>query len=275
MRGAATIRKPASRMFCIVNLELKDKVVLVTGGASGIGEAIARSFAAEGARVAVFDRNEDAGAAIDFARFVPVELTNEKQVRDGVNLVVDEYGQINVLINNAATNDGVTLESGTAAFRASVDQNLVAVYTITHHASPHIRATSGSIVNIGSKVADTGQGNTNGYAASKGGLVALTREWAIDLANDGVRVNTVVPAEVWTPQYERWLEEHAGDPEAARKEIDRLVPFGRRMTTAAEVADTVVFLASARASHITGQIIHVDGGYTHLDRALTTDRKHL
>ena len=259
-----------------MDLELKGKVVLVTGGARGIGEAIARTFAAEGAEVVILDLNAEAGSAIDFGTFHHVELTDEDQLRVAITDTVATFGGIDVLVNNAAVNDGVTLESGTESFRASVEQNLVAVYSITHLVAPHLRnAAAGSILNIGSKVADTGQGNTSGYAASKGGLVALTREWALDLAPDGVRVNTVVPAEVWTPQYERWLEEHADDPIAAREEIDRFVPLHRRMTTTSEIADVVVFLSSIRAAHITGQIIHVDGGYTHLDRAFTSDRKHL
>jgi len=138
-----------------------------------------------------------------------------------------------------------------------------------------LREARGAIVNIGSKVADTGQGGTNGYAAGKGGLKALTREWAVELAPEGVRVNTVVPAEVWTPQYATWLEHHSEQPEGARREIDDLVPLGRRMTTTQEVADAVVFIASSRAAHVTGQIVYVDGGYTHLDRAMTVKRKFL
>ncbi|MFC2085940.1 SDR family oxidoreductase [Bacteroidota bacterium] len=258
-----------------MDLELNGKVALVTGGASGIGEAIGRTFSAEGATVVVLDRDEQAGRSVDFGRFMHVDLTHEEQTRLAITDIASSLGRIDILVNNAAVNDGVTLESGPRSFRASVEQNLVAVYSVTHFAIPHLRTAVGAIVNIGSKVADTGQGNTSGYAASKGGLVALTREWAVDLANDGVRVNTVVPAEVWTPQYERWLNEHADDPQAAREEIDRLVPLHRRMTTTSEIADVVVFLASTRAGHITGQIIHVDGGYTHLDRALTSNRKHL
>jgi L-fucose dehydrogenase len=258
-----------------MDLNLKGKVAVVTGGASGIGEAIGRAFSAEGAKVFVLDRDAEAGATIDFAAFVHADLRDENQTRLAITDIASSEGYIDILINNAAVNDGVTLESGPDVFRASLEQNLVAVYSVTHWAAPHLRVSSGSIINIGSKVADTGQGNTSGYAASKGALVALTREWAIDFAADGVRVNTVVPAEVWTPQYSKWLDKHARDPEAARLEIDRLVPLHRRMTETREIADVVVFLSSDRASHVTGQIIHVDGGYTHLDRAFTTERKHL
>lgn len=258
-----------------MNLELNDKVIVITGGASGIGLAIARAFDDEEANVVVLDRDVEAGAGLYFGRFIQVELTNQDQVRQAIEATVSGLGRIDVLVNNAAVNDGVKLDSGTDAFRASVDQNLVAVYSVTHHVVPHLRASKGAIVNIGSKVADTGQGNTSGYAASKGGVLALTREWALDLAEDGVRVNTVVPAEVWTPQYEQWLRDHAADSEEARREIDNLIPLHRRMTKPDEIADAVVFLSSPRASHITGQIVYVDGGYTHLDRAYTADRKHL
>ena len=258
-----------------MDLQLDGKVVVITGGASGIGEAIGRAFSEEKSSVAVLDRDAAAGAGIKFGRFIEVELTDESAVSAALRQIVKEAGRIDVLVNNAAVNDGVSLESGVAAFRKSLEQNLVAVFGITSLAVPHLRKTAGAIINIGSKVAETGQGRTSGYAASKGGVASLTREWALDLAADGIRVNAVVPAEVWTPQYERWLDTHASDPAAAKKEIDDLVPLGRRMTRPSEIADTVVFLASRRASHVTGQIIHVDGGYTHLDRALTTERKYL
>ncbi|WP_017921542.1 SDR family oxidoreductase, partial [Burkholderia gladioli] len=113
----------------------------------------------------------------------------------------------------------------------------------------------------------TGQGGTSGYCAAKGAVLSLTREWAASLAGDGVRVNAVIPAEVMTPLYESWL---AGfdDPEAKLAAITQRIPFGKRMTTPEEIASTAVFLLSERASHTTGQWLFVDGGYTHLDRAL-------
>jgi L-fucose dehydrogenase len=123
-------------------------------------------------------------------------------------------------------------------------------------------------LNLSSKVAETGQGGTSGYAAAKGAVNALTREWAVALAPHGVRVNAVIPAECDTDQYQRWFASQP-DPQAARETIERMVPFGRRLTSPAEIAATLVFLASPRAGHITGQWIHVDGGYTHLDRAMT------
>jgi len=124
-------------------------------------------------------------------------------------------------------------------------------------------------VNISSKVALTGQGGTSAYAAGKGAQLALTREWAAELLPYGIRVNAVMPAEVLTPLYKRWISTRE-DPAAALKSIEDKIPLGKRMTTAAEIAAMVVFLLSPKQSgHTTGQQILVDGGYTHLDRALT------
>jgi NAD(P)-dependent dehydrogenase (short-subunit alcohol dehydrogenase family) len=260
-----------------MDLRLKDKVALVTGGASGIGESIVRRLAAEGAVAVIAGRSLEKArpilasltAAGHQADFVPVELTDEAQVRAAIATTVERHHRLDILVNNAGVNDGVSIEAGTQAFRRSLENNLVQVYACVHHALTHLRASGGTIVNVGSKVADTGQGGTDGYAASKGGMNALTREWAIELGRDGIRVNTVVPAEVWTPQYERWLETAFADPAAARREIESAIPFGRRMTTADEIADMVLFLASPLSGHTTGQVIYVDGGYVHLDRAST------
>lgn len=262
-----------------MDLNLKDKIALITGGASGIGEAITKTFAAEGAVAVIAGRSaekaqvvlDEIEAAGQRGDFVHVELTDELQVQQAISQTVERYGRLDVLVNNAGVNDSISLNAGLEAFRASLEKNLVQIYACAHAAVPHLRASGGCIVNIGSKVAETGQGGTSGYAASKGGMNALTRDWAIELANDGIRVNTVIPADVWTPLYERWLNKVADDPAAARDAIGAKIPLGRRMTTCEEIADMSVFLASSRSSHTTGQIIYVDGGYTHLDRACTVD----
>ena len=163
-------------------------------------------------------------------------------------------------------NDGIGLEEEPIKFIESLSRNLVHPFALAHHFINDLKKTRGVIINIGSKVAETGQGGTSGYAASKGGLNALTREWAIDLAPHGVRVNCVIPAEVMTPLYEKWLSKR-NDPEKAKKEIEALIPLENRFTTSEEIADMVVFLASSKSAHTTGQIIYPDGGYTHLDRA--------
>jgi L-fucose dehydrogenase len=261
-----------------MELELENKVVIVTGGTKGIGEGISRAFALEGAMVVVFGRNQEEGEAFvadleasgGKAAFRFAEMTDEENVKDAVASTLEEYRCIDVVVNNAGVNDGVDLSAGVEAFRRSLEKNLTQCYSLIHHCLDALKKSRGNIVNIGSKVAETGQGGTSGYAASKGGMNALTREWALDLAKDGIRVNSVIPAEVMTPLYERWIARQP-DPEGDLKAICDSIPFENRMTTSQEIADTVVFVASSRSSHTTGQILYVDGGYTHFDRRCTTD----
>ena len=260
-----------------MNLDLKEKVVVVTGGASGIGAAISQTFGEEGATVIIAARRRAQADEIlaslhsmgCTAYVVQVELTDEQQCLDAFAWIGDKVGKIDILVNNAGVNDQVSLEAGIGAFRESLERNLVQVYQCTHLALPYLMESQGSIVNIGSKVAVTGQGGTSGYAASKGGVNALTREWAVHLAKYGIRVNCVVPAEVMTPLYQRWLHSNTDNPEKALERICRMIPFGQRMTTTEEIANTVVFLASSASSHTTGQILYVDGGYSHFDRSIS------
>jgi L-fucose dehydrogenase len=150
----------------------------------------------------------------------------------------------------------------------SIHKNLVHYYLIVHHALPHLKESKGSIVNIGSKTAETGQGNTSAYAASNGGRNALTREWAVELLPYEIRVNSVIVSESYTPLYDKWIKTFA-NPEEKLKSITGKIPFQHRMTTPEEIANMVVFLLSQRSSHTTGQLIYVDGGYVHLDRAIS------
>ena len=132
-----------------------------------------------------------------------------------------------------------------------------------------LKQSRGTIVNIGSKVALTGQGGTSGYAAAKGAILALTREWAAELLPYGIRVNAVLPAEVMTPAYTAWLAT-LQNPDALLHRITEQIPLGQRMTTPEEIAAAVVFLLSpTQSGHTTGQQLLVDGGYVHLDRMLT------
>ena len=140
---------------------------------------------------------------------------------------------------------------------------------MAHYALPHLkRAKDAAIVNIGSKTAVTGQGGTSGYASSKGAIMALTREWAVELLPYHIRVNTVIPAEVMTPLYRRWVDTFP-NPEEKLRNITSKIPLEKRMTTSEEIAAMVVFLLSNKSGHTTGQHLFVDGGYVHLDRALT------
>jgi L-fucose dehydrogenase len=255
-----------------MDLSLKDKIIIVTGGAKGIGAGITRSLAAEGAIPVVVGRSKEDNEVIvkeirtGFA--VTAELTHPEDCENAVKEVIEKFGRIDGLVNNAGVNDGVGLEKGDyKSFVASLHKNLIHYYLMAHHALPELIKSKGSIVNIGSKVAATGQGNTSAYAASNGGRNALTREWAVELLKYGIRVNAVLVAECYTPLYDKWIKT-LPNPEETLKKINDKIPLGKRMTTDKEIADMAVFLLSERSSHTTGQLIYVDGGYTHLDRAL-------
>ena len=255
-----------------MNLDLKGKIIIVTGGAKGIGAGITKALAAEGAIPVVVGRDandndaiiKEAGAGFG----ITAELTHPEACENAVKATIEKFGRIDGLVNNAGVNDGVGLEKGNyESFIASLHKNLVHYYLMAHHALPELIKSKGSIVNIGSKVAETGQGNTSAYAASNGGRNALTREWAVELLKYGIRVNALIVAECYTPLYEKWIKT-LPNPEEKLRSITDKIPLGKRMTTAQEIADMVVFLLSERSSHTTGQLIHVDGGYTHLDRSL-------
>ena len=249
-----------------MDLELKDKVVLVTGGARGIGSAIVRAALAEGARVVSVDRS----AAPDLnCHQIVAELVPAENCKRAVEETLEKFGRIDALVNNAGVNDRVGLERGNPVdFVASVERNLFHYYNMTYYSLDALKKSRGSIVSISSKTAVTGQGETSGYVAAKGAILGLTREWAVELLPYGIRVNAVLPAEVMTPLYRQWLQAFP-DPEKKLQEIVSKIPLGKRMTTADEIASMVIFLISGKASHITGQYLYVDGGYVHLDRALT------
>jgi L-fucose dehydrogenase len=260
-----------------MNLNLANKVFIVTGGAKGIGAGISKAIAAEQGIVVIAGRNaKDNQAMVDEivaangkADSIAAELANPEACKAVIDFTVQKFGRIDGLVNNAGANDGVGLESGSPEkFMHSLQKNLSHYYNLAHYALPHLKKTKGAIVNIGSKVAETGQGNTSGYAASKGGVNALTREWAVELLPYSIRVNTVNPAEVWTPLYETWIKT-LPNPKEKLAQIVSKIPLEKRFTTSEEIADTAVFLLSDRSGHTTGQILYVDGGYTHLDRSLT------
>jgi len=260
-----------------MDLHIANKVFIVTGGAKGIGAAISKAIAAEGGLVVVAGRNkEDNHAIVDEivkmhgkAASHTAELGDPEACKELIDFTITKFGRIDGLVNNAGVNDGVGLENGSPEkFNQSLQKNLSHYYNLAHYALPHLKKTKGSIVNIGSKVAVTGQGNTSGYAASKGAINALTREWAVELLPYSIRVNTVLPAEVWTPLYANWIKTF-DDPQKKIDSITSKIPFEKRFTTSEEIASTTVFLLSDQSSHTTGQILFVDGGYTHLDRSLT------
>ncbi len=259
-----------------MDLNLKNKIIIITGGARGIGAGIAELLAKEDAIPVIIGKDISDNLAIvekikaqkGKAFSVYAELTQPDDCKNAIEQIVKKFGRIDGLVNNAGVNDGIGLETGSyEGFIASLHKNLVHYYLIAHHALPYLKISKGAIVNITSKTAETGQGNTSAYAASNGGRNALTREWAVELLKYGIRVNAVVVAECFTPLYESWIK-MLPNPEETLEKIKSKIPLENRMTTTEEIANMVVFLLSDKSSHTTGQLIHVDGGYVHLDRAL-------
>lgn len=261
-----------------MDLKLKEKIIIVTGGAKGIGEGICRVLASEGAVPVIIGRRQKDNlrlvsaieAAGGQAFQVETELTRPEECEKAVKFTLEKFGRIDGLVNNAGVNDGVGLENGSYEnFVDSLHKTLIHYYLMAHFALPALKRSKGAIVNIGSKTAETGQGGTSGYAASNGGRNALTREWAVELLPHSIRVNAVIVAECMTPQYAEWIKIFP-DPEKALASIVRKIPLEHRMTASEEIANTVAFLLSEKSSHTTGQLIHVDGGYVHLDRAISS-----
>jgi L-fucose dehydrogenase len=259
-----------------MDLQLKDKVVVITGGASGIGAAMVKGAAREGAIAVIVDRCAEAACRLEeevragggAALAIVVDLVAAQNCKRVVEETLDRFGRLDALVNNAGVNDRVGLESGSPAeYLASIERNLLHYYNMAHYALPALKKAQGAIVNIASKTAVTGQGGTSGYASSKGAILSLTREWAVELLPYEIRVNAVLPAEVMTPMYRNWL---AGfdNPEDKLSEIVSRIPLGKRMTTPEEIAAAALFLLSGQSGHTTGQHIYVDGGYVHLDRSL-------
>jgi L-fucose dehydrogenase len=260
-----------------MQLQFENKIILITGGAKGIGAAITRAVAEEGGIPVVIDRDKEAGKKIEqdlvntgvASKWISADLSVTSECRQAVATVAKKFGRIDGLVNNAGVNDRVGLEHGSPdEYLTSLKRNLLHYYDMAHFCLPYLKKSKGPIVNIGSKTAVTGQGGTSGYASAKGAVLALTREWAVELLPYGIRVNAIVPAEVMTPLYRDWLSTFP-DPEEKLKTITSKIPLGQRMTQPEEIAAVAVFLLSCKAGHITGQHIFVDGGYTHLDRALT------
>jgi L-fucose dehydrogenase len=258
-----------------MDLQLNNKVIIVTGGAKGIGLGIAEVLVKEGAVPVIVGRNEadNLHAVAHLQQLggtawqVAAELSDPGQCEKAIQSVAAHFGRIDGLVNNAGANDGVGLEHGNyERFMQSLHKNLVHYYLVAQHALPWLKASKGSIVNIGSKTAETGQGGTSAYAAANGGRNALTREWAVELAKYDIRVNAVIVAECYTPLYEKWIRT-LPHPDETLKSIVSKIPLQQRFTTAEEIGNAVAFLLSEKSSHTTGQLLHVDGGYVHLDRA--------
>jgi len=263
-----------------MDLNLKGKVVVISGAAGkegSIGHTILLALVEEGAIPAVIDRNDRGFDYVDKiqqqgidAIFCKTDVTDPVQIKNAIETISKKYGKIDAVINNVGVNDGVGLEASYEEFMDSLKLNMVSYFLVVKHLLPWLKKSKGNILNIGSKVALTGQGRTSGYAAAKGGVLGLTREWAVDLIKDGIRSNAIIIAESWTPSYDTWIKT-LPDGEEKLKSIVKKIPLENRMTSTQEIADVCLFTISERSSHTTGQFITVDGGYVHLDRSLLTE----
>jgi NAD(P)-dependent dehydrogenase (short-subunit alcohol dehydrogenase family) len=233
-------------------------VAIVTGGASGIGAAVAERLREGGATVAVFDLRPDAATDADLA--VAVDVGDDTSVRAGVEQVVAEFGRVDVLVNNAGIGAQGTVESNPDdEWHRVLDINVLGIVRVSRAALPHLRRSpAAAIVNTSSIAATAGLPQRALYSASKGAVAALTRAMAADHLREGIRVNAVNPGTADTPWVGRLLDS-AADPVAERAALEARQPHGR-LVSADEVADAVAYLASPAAGSTTGIALAVDGG---------------
>jgi NAD(P)-dependent dehydrogenase (short-subunit alcohol dehydrogenase family) len=249
-----------------------DKVVIVTGGSSGIGRGCAREFVRAGGKVVICCNDEDEGRTAEkelqeLARaggggeavFVYCDVTNEEEVRRLVETTVERFGRLDCLINNAGWHpphrpiDDFSVEE----FRSLLELNLVSVFTACKAALPHLRRTRGNVINMSSLVAQLGQRHATTYVATKGALTAFTKALALDEAANGVRVNSVSPGNIYTPLWQE-AADASPDPERALAEGRAAQPVGR-MGTPEEVGRLCLFIA-AEATFTTGVDHLISGG---------------
>jgi NAD(P)-dependent dehydrogenase (short-subunit alcohol dehydrogenase family) len=251
-------------------MKLKDRVAIVTGGASGIGAASARLFAAEGARVALVDQDKlglgqvaaDIEAAGGQALIIAADVSSDAEARSGIEQILEKWGRIDVLLTAAGMSTGGTVDTiEEVAWDRTFAVNVKGTYLWIRYALPSmIAAKVGAIVTIGSQLAQSSPGKNAAYIASKGAIASLTKTMAVDHAHQGIRVNALMPGVIDTPMPARSLKRYA-DPEAMKAFWKQRHPMGR-IGQPEEVARAALFLASDDSSFVTGTLLFVDGGWT-------------
>jgi 3-oxoacyl-[acyl-carrier protein] reductase len=243
-------------------VRLKDKVALVTGGARGIGQAIALTFAKEGADIVVADVNLEIASktALEIeglgrkALALEMDVTNYEKVEEGINKILDKMGKVDILVNNAGiTKDNLVLRMSQAEWDAVINVNLKGTFNCIKAVSrPMVKQRSGRIISIASIIGLMGNPGQANYAASKAGIIALTKTIAKELASRNINANAIAPGFIQT-------EMTAKLPEDIKKKMLEAIPLAK-LGTPQDVANLCLFLASDESSYITGQVITIDGG---------------
>lgn len=250
-------------------MRLAGKSVIVTGGSAGIGAAIVRLFAEEGARVFFAARSREPGEALEQGLraeghdvvFSRCDVAVEAEARDLVEHTVERAGGLDILVNNAAVSHVARIETmPLAAWNEVMTNNLTSVFLMCRAAIPHLRRSKGNIVNLGSTYSFVGAVESGAYAMTKAGVVSLTKTLALELGADGIRVNAVCPGATVTALYHQWVASQP-DAEAAKAELSAKFPLGR-VGTPEDMAQAALYLASEQAGFVTGHALLVDGGYT-------------
>jgi NAD(P)-dependent dehydrogenase (short-subunit alcohol dehydrogenase family) len=251
-------------------MRFEDRVIVVSGGGSGIGQAAALAFAREGGRVVVFESSRAAARRFEDlikeqgleGHSLTVDVGRARDVQRGVAAVTIRFGAIHVLVNNAGVEHAAPLhETAEEDWDRVLGVNLKGVFLLSRQVLPvMLRAGGGAVVNVGSISGLLGWPASAAYAASKGGVVQLTRQMAVDYGRQNIRVNCVCPGTTRTPLNERLFASEA-DPGAAKAGLAARYPLGR-FARPEEIAEAILFLASEEASFITGAVLPVDGGYS-------------
>lgn len=248
---------------------LDRKTAFITGAGSGIGEQTARLFAAQGARVVVADVDEEAGNRVageigETALFRRMDVADSPAVAEAVKWTARQVGRLDILVNNAGIGFvGNVEETAEEDFLRLQTVNVTGVYLCCKHAIPIMRSQGGgNIINIGSVAGLVGIERRFAYSATKGAVIAITRQLAIDYVEDRIRVNCICPGTVYTPFVESYLHKfHAGEIEETKAKLDARQPMGR-MGRPEEIAQMALYLAASESGFVTGSILTIDGGLT-------------